>query len=453
MKNLCRISILVIALLHLAKVFVTVNMLPVLSFFTLLLFIVGLPLQGKGFKKITLVFLAVGIAILTYCQLPVQSWMQSLVSMTNVIAIIAVMQLFTLPIEVGGYSNTVEYWLKKSFKKESSLFLFAMFVTHIFSSFLLFGTVPVMVSLFSKALKNNIPDYRRFLSTAIVRGYAMALLWAPGAVIMLLVLQVTQVAWFELFVPGFLLSLLGLATAYVFEHITRLNRPILPKKTHDTVVPQTTKLAYRQSCHIILVVLGLLILISLFEICSVGSGTGRILLAGLLVAGLWLFPYRHHPRIREIFRSHWDSGVIKAVDLAVLFIAMGLFAGAIDKSGVLLAMQPIFQHGVNELGLFSVLVVPLVFIMLALIGIHPFILTVIFGKIMMTLSLPLPAVAIAIILLMASSISFIISPFAGMVLMTAKFLNVKPIEVSVKWNAAYCVLFLAEGILFAYLWK
>lgn len=78
--------------------------------------------------------------------------------------------------------------------------------------------------------------------------------------------------------------------------------------------------------------------------------------------------------------------------------------------------------------------------------------TVILGKVLTTLSLPIPAVSIALILLLSSSISFIASPFAGMVLMTAKFLNVKPMEVAVTWNAGYCVLFLAEGILFACLW-
>ena len=61
--------------------------------------------------------------------------------MTNIIAIIVVMQLFALPIEVGEYSDAVEYWLKRLFQKESSLYLFAMVVTNLFSSFLLFGIV------------------------------------------------------------------------------------------------------------------------------------------------------------------------------------------------------------------------------------------------------------------------------------------------------------------------
>ena len=453
MNNICKISIILIALLHVVKMFVPAISLPLLFFLTLLLLVFGFPLQGKGFRKITLFFLLTGSAILVYYQMPLESWMQSLVSMTNVIAIIAVMQLFTLPIEIGGYSRTVGYWLRKSFKKESSLFFFSMAVTHVFSSFLLFGTVPVMVSLFSGALKDNIPNYKRFLAAAIVRGYAMAIFWTPGAVIMLLALQVTNVAWFDLFLPGFLLSQLGLFTSYLFEHFTRLNRPISSTVKSQEASPEETLLAYRQSAHIVLVVLGLLILVAFFEFIALGSGTGRILRAGLMVTSLWLLYYRNHAQMGGALFRHWESGIAKAADLAVLFVAMGLFAGAVDHSGILIQFQPAMQNWVNQLGLVSIVVIPLIYILLAVTGIHPFILIVILGKILTALSLPLSPVSIALLLLLASSVSFIVSPFAGMVLMTAKFLNVRPMEVAIKWNAAFCMLFLAEGIIFACLWK
>lgn len=379
-------------------------------------------------------------------------WMHSFISMTNVIAIIVGMQLFTLPIELGGYAGSIEYWLRKSFKKESSLYLFAMMVTHAFSSFLLFGTVPVMVSLFGKALKNNIANYKRFLATAIVRGYALVLFWAPGAIIMLLVLQVTQVSWFDLFVPGFLLSVLGLATAYGVEHVTRLNK-IIPAAAERHDDPEEKALARQQAVHIFSVVAGLLLLVALFDTLAIGPGTGKILLAGLMTAGIWLFYYRRHAKLGSTLRRYWDSGVMKAADLSVFFIAMGVFAGAVDKSGILTHIQPILQQGVNQLGAFSVIAVPLLFILLAVAGIHPLILAVIFGKILTGLALPLPMVSIALLLVLASAVSFVVSPFAGMVLMTAKFLDAKPMDVALKWNAGFCVLFLAEGIIFACLWR
>lgn len=453
MKNACKIAVVLIVLLHLASIFVSDISLSVLFAAAFLLLISGFPLQGGGFKKVTLSFLLFGGAILAYYRIQPECWLRSFVSMSNVIAIVAVMQLFTLPIELGRYSKTIEYWLKKSFKKESSLFFFSMAVTHVFSSFLLFGTVPVMVSLFSEALKDNIPNYQRFLASAIVRGYGMALFWTPGAVIMLLVMQVAGVSWFELFVPGLLLSMLGMTTAYVLEHMTRLNKPIATTAAVSAKLPEQAALANRQSVHIVLVVLGLIVSTSVFDLLSIGSGSGRILLAGLLVAGLWLLYYRNHSQLRNCVKQYWETGLLKAVDLSVLFIAMGLFAGAMDYSGLLIKAQPMLQNMVNQSGLVSLFVVFLGYICLAIAGIHPFILVVIPGKILMGLSLPVGPVAIALLLLLVSSISFILSPFAGMVLMTAKFLNVKPVEVALKWNIGFCILFLTEGVIFAFLWK
>ena len=122
-------------------------------------------------------------------------------------------------------------------------------------------------------------------------------------------------------------------------------------------------------------------------------------------------------------------------------------------SGILNQLQPILQNGVSQLGLLSVGIIPILFIILSLFGIHPLILIVLFAKILLTLSLPLPLVSIGLILILSASISFIITPFAGMAIMTANFLNAKPIDVSIKWNIIYSTLFLAEGIIFVILWS
>jgi len=447
MNTLCKMALLVITLLHVTQLFMPVS-LELLTFFTALLFVLGLFIQKSGFRTITLFFFTLGTLILIYYKLPFSIGMQALTSMTNIIAIIVVMQLFSIPIEVGHYSDTVEYWLKRLFKKESSLYLFAMLVTNLFASFLLFGTVPVMVSLFNKALKNSVSQYQRFFATAIMRGYTLALFWAPGAIIILLVMQVTHVSWSQLFVPGLLLSAIGLLTSYALEHFTRMNKPIISLPDSSSIA----KNAPKQTAHIILVIISLIVGIGLLERFSIATGTGRILLAGLIVSTIWIMYYRNQPEIKTVLKNYGESGIMQATDFSVFFIAVGLFAGAVDHSGILSYIQPLLQESVNHLGILSILVIPLLFIFIALCGIHPLVLAVMFGKILLSVSLPLSSVSIALILLLSAAISFIISPFAGMSLMTAKFLHVTPLEVSLKWNVLFCTLFLVEGLVFAYVW-
>jgi len=450
MNTLCKMALLAVTLLHVAKLFMPVS-LELLSFFTATLFVCGFGMQKKGFLGITLLFFALGTTILLSYRLPLLAWMQSLTSMTNIIAIIVVMQLFSLPIELGRYGDTVEYWLKKLFKKESSLYFFAMLVTNLFSSFLLFGTVPVMVALFNKALKNSVSDYRRFLATAIMRGYALVLFWAPGAVIVLVVMQVTHVSWSELFMPGFLLSVIGLITSYLLEHLLRFNRPVVSEPFEASL--NVAHNAPKQTVHIVAVVVSLLLVIAFLESYAIGSATGRILLAGFVVSVVWIASFFKHPKFASVLTTYAKNGITQATDFSVFFIAVGLFAGAIDHSGMLIHVQPLLQESINRLGSFSIVVIPLLFIAIAILGIHPLVLAVMFGKILLALSLPLSSVSVALLLILAAAISFIVSPFAGMSLMTAKFLNVTPLDVSLRWNLLFCALFLAEGILFAYLWS
>ena len=186
---------------------------------------------------------------------------------------------------------------------------------------------------------------------------------------------------------------------------------------------------------------------------SVGTSTGRILLAGFVVSTGWILYYIKYPSLKKVMAIYWQGGITQATDFAIFFIAVGLFAGAVDHSGVLELIQPSLQESVNHLGLFALIIIPVAFIVIAVCGIHPFVLVVMLGKILLALTLPLSNVSIALILMLSSAIAFIVSPFAGMSLMTAKFLHVTPFDVSIRWNLLFCTLFLLEGLIFAYVWS
>jgi len=268
-----------------------------------------------------------------------------------------------------------------------------------------------------------------------------------------LVMQVTHVSWSQLFLPGLLLSAIGMFTSYALEHFTRLNKPIVSiSETIHASSSSIAKNAPKQTSHIAFVIISLILGIYLFEKFSIASGTGRILLAGLIVSTIWIAYYRKCAELKTVLSLYWKGGIMQATDFSVFFIAVGLFAGAVDHSGVLGHIQPLLQESVNHLGIFSIIVIPLLFIGIAVCGIHPLVLAVMFGKILLSVALPLSSVSIALILILSAAISFIISPFAGMSLMTARFLNVTPLEVSIKWNLVFCLLFLFEGLVFAYFW-
>ena len=453
MSYFCKFSILSLTALQFFMPLIPIDLTPAVFAAAFAVLFSSLPLMGKGFKKITIVFLFLGIGLLLFFQQPSSVWIAAVVSMTSLISILAIMQLYSIPIQLGNVHLAVRNWLTKSFTGENALFLFSTIVSHILASILSFGVIPVMVSLLGDTLKGRISQYERFISTAVTRGFGLVVLWAPGAINVMLVIQATGVKWSELLIPSMILSVIGIATSCCLEkkyHVSdKMNFAQEPVGKSQASAAFVSKKAVL----VMAVVLGLLIFILFLEKINFGaSPANRIMVAGAIVVLLWIGFFVKQPGFAKTIQNYWNKDLLKTVDLAPLFISMGIFSTALQKSGLLALLQPYLQAGANAVGIYAIAVIPVLLILCAIIGIHPFISIVMFGHILTSLQLPIPAISIALCLALGGSISYIVSPFAGMVLMLSKFLNCRTMDISISWNWVYSSLLFGEGILFAYFW-
>ncbi len=92
--------------------------------------------MGKGFQKAAIIFLVLGAGMLLFGGHPFELWVRAATSMTNIIAIVAVMQTFAVPIKIGGYGEAIKSWMDGRLKGKSSLFIFLTLTTHLLTSFL-----------------------------------------------------------------------------------------------------------------------------------------------------------------------------------------------------------------------------------------------------------------------------------------------------------------------------
>jgi hypothetical protein len=409
-------------------------------------------LMGESFKKITVLFLILGVGLMLYARQPLSAWVLSVLSMKNVISILVVMQLFFIPIEAGKYNTAVRYWLQKSIKSQSILFLFTTAVTHLFSSFLLFGTVPVMVSLLGDTLKRSVSHYERFLSAAVLRGYSLVVLWAPPAIILLLVVQAARVAWIEVLIPGLLLSLIGMITSVILESRCQLSADLKVRQETVGASPITEADARRKGYQIIIVVLGLVLLTVILEKLHFGQYTSRVLFAGAVTVFIWTSVFARQPGFQATLKNYWQQELLKPIDLVPLFLSLGIFSLAIEKAGLIALIQPGLQAAVNTMGIFSMAALPAFMILCALAGVHPYVSIIMIEKVLSAVHLPIEPVSLALSLSVGSVICFILSPFAGMVLTLSKFIDSRTVDIAFRWNWAFSLIFFGEGILFAYVW-
>lgn len=452
MKQIYKIAILLLAGFHLLRTLVEADFSSAIFASSIIVVLSGISVMGKGFKKATLAFLILGLLMLIGFAQPLSGWISAFNSMTNVIAVLVVMQTFSIPIEVGRYDLAIRYWLNRLFKGERGLFLFTTLVTHIFTSFLMFGAIPVMFSLMEDTLKKRVSQYQRFMAAATSRGYALASLWAPGAINLFLVVQATGVSWQKLFFPGVILGVIGVLISYLLE--ARVNYTPESSKTVDEgeAVDVGDNQTRHKVWHIILVVVSLSALTLLFDRFDLGASSSTVILAGVVVSFVWIFQMRRQSGLNQSLRNYWENGILKAADIAPFFISIGMFSAALEQSGIILRVQGSLLNYTTHLGFYAIVLIPLVQIIFSVFGIHPFVSIVMFGKILTSMHLPISSVTLALCLALGGSISYMVSPFAGVIMAIAKFTGAKAEDVAIRWNWLFSIIYFIVGVFFAYHW-
>lgn len=452
--NICRITMLILAVVQISTAFLGTDTSWIIFLLGVVLLTCSIPLMDKSFKIPTLIFLAAGLSILILDKQPFSVLVTGAGSMLTVASILIIMSLFTIPIQIGDYFNALEYILIKYLHNEVLLFLFVLIIAHIFGSFLLFGTIPVMMALFGEVLYRNVRDFERFFSAAVSRGYALIALWAPGSVNILLVIQGTGSQWSELFLPGLFLSIVGLVTAYLLEAKLTLSRREItfhPADGKGFLSVMRDGDALKKTADIMLVVLGLAGLTVFFEKIGIYPATTRAMLAGLTIVMIWIFKYLKSPELKNAFHEYWESGLLKSLDLAGLFVAMGIISEAVNQSSFIIHLQHFLLTYVNALGTWVIPLIPLLIILASLVGIHPFITIVMTGNMLTLIDLPISSIALAMAISLGGAVSYIVSPFAGLILTLAKFTQRTPVEISIKWNGVFTLIYLVEGVVFIYI--
>lgn len=448
LKNAQRAALLIIAIALLTKPFMPVNLTHGVSLLALALFCFILPTVRPQNRRLPIIIIAAALFVQWATD---QNYSTSLVgasSMLDIVTILLVMQLFSIPIQLGTYTRDFEYLLFKYIKKEQGLFFFTTLITHFFATFLLFGTIPVMLSLLGEPLKNNVTHYERFAATAMSRGYALMISWSPGAVMFLLVSTVTHLEWNEVFLPGLLLSILGIATSVFIE-----GRRILSKQNIVSIQPIENvdeKQAWRSVFDIILVVISMIALIYLLEVSKMFTSTYCVMLSGLVIFSLWMIKYVKKPCLKNVLKNYWQEGFLKATDLTLTFIAIGILTESFKNANLMDYFSRVM--GIGHWGFGLIALIPFIVISLSIIGLHPMITVTLIGSISMSVQSDNTPLAIALALLLGAIISFVVSPLTGIILTLANFLNTKASQISLSWNGLFSLVYLFEGILLIYAW-
>lgn len=441
--------VLSLIIIQLLSLIVPVNLTLLNAVLAIGVSILGIQSLSRSFQVATLIFFIAGLGLLSTTGLSINGLAMAITSMVDIVVLLVVMQLFLIPVTIGNYQATVEAFMQKHIRGPKQTFTFVMIVTHLLSSILSMGTVAIVLSILGDSIKRQVKDATRFSATAVTRGFTLGTLWAPGAATIFLISTVTKVGWTQLFIPCLILGLLGLLLAYLMEY----NQPYMRIQPVTTNTKQQTRFTEHASLvSLVAAVIALLILSFVLMESKVVSSMNAVTLSGLLIVLIWVTALGLKPTTGQtafkfaLSLDYWQHGIASGAALAPFFVGIGTFTYGFQHSTISSelthALAPSFAH----LGWLLIVLIPIIVVLVSLIGIHPLASVALIGKIIMTMHIALSPLLIALSLNIGSVVAYMLSPFAGIVMIVATLLHVSSATVSVRWNWQFCLIFLVLSL-------
>ena len=396
--------------------------------------LLDLPFMGKTFRLPAWIFFLLGAAVLLFCRAPLSQWEQGLSSMMKTVVILVVMQGLALAMRRGGYEQAAAECLCGRSGSLAGLFCLILLLSHLLAGVMSLGCVVVILAAISPAVRQRLPDSRRFLAASLSWGYCTLFLWAPGTVTVLMSMQVFDLDWQSYFPPAFALSLLGLALGAGIAHF-RFRGQSLASAGTETVSPG----AWRKLRRLAGVLAVIVAAVALLERLGFSTSIGRLLVTILTVTAVWLTAQGRVPEAPPLLRQWWQDYLPKNQDLAAFFLSMGVFSAAIQYSGFGDRLTKLCAGHSGLLGPLVLPLLPLAIVAFSMVGLHPFVSVLMVGPILAGLPLPVTPLQLGLAMSLGCCLSYMLSPFAGLILTLSHELQEPPLRMCLRANLPFAI--------------
>lgn len=372
------------------------------------------------------------------------------IEMAPLVALLAAANLVGIPLELGRYAELFQRFYAKA-QKPFQPYIISLLISYVLTLFSLAGAVVPSYYLIQKNLRKlGLEQNNRLETSIIVRGYAMALIVSPVAATVGITVKYSGLTWWQMVGPVFLLSLAGLVAAFILE----TSRPDGKKRLTPHPASKEQDLpnisAHRLYSFLVLflgVIGGTLYLGNVCHVPSLSS----IALGCLLAILIWgLFSRQLSPLLKRSL-SFFSHDIIKTADQTALFIAAGFFTYALEAGGVLKIIGSLVEALTDRVDIVVILAaVPLLILLLAVAGLHPFASGIIIAKTLLATPLEFSALGLAIALMGGMSLSFALSPYSILILLLSSLTGKSPYKLGMRWNSSFAAVFWGMTTIFIF---
>lgn len=151
--------------------------------------------------------------------------------------------------------------------------------------------------------------------------------------------------------------------------------------------------------------------------------------------------------------SQWLEGLGSMLKTAVILIvmqglslAMGIFSGAVQYSGLSRVLTQFCQDRQALLGPLVLPLLPAAVVLFSLAGLRPFVSVLMIGPILAGLRLPSSPLQLGLAMSLGCCLSYMLSPFAGLILALSGGLEEPPARICLRSNLVYALAYYAAAM-------
>jgi len=393
----------------------------------------------RSYQYLSALLFAIGVYVMISCHASPTDWLRAALPSAGIVCLLITVPLLGITLYFEPYLECLREVMPRYVKTPFQFFTVTALFGTLLSSLLNIAAIPFLYRLFV-GVATQYPS--RLFHHALARGVCINMLWSPSYISVAVVMQYMNLTWGELVPLGIFLAGAGFCLALVLCLCEELLRPSItqsqPIMHQDQMDPAKLKYLYKLSAQLVL----LLSLVVLLDLVTHKSALVTVPLVSLSAPFFLAVVLRRTAIYYQKFHTYFTVSLPKMYNEMILFSAIGFFGYALgmseEVSRFILAL-------VSHLGFTSPFtIIPLVMSLVTgvgVLGIHPI---VTISTIAVTLppeTLGLSSLQMAGALLTGYMLYSLLSPFSGTAMVLAAVTKTSNLDMSMKLNLVYGLLF------------
>lgn len=399
--------------------------------------------QIDGFiKYMSIAMFVIGAIILSVKGSSFEIWLQSVSINHTLVALLVSVPLLGITVKSKQYIEALQQLYVKYLYNPTIFTAATQLLTHGMAIVLNMGAVTIFYYLSSN---NPVVKQKRFVLTALVRGFASAIVWSPFFAAMALVTSQLNLEWstalpylFGFVVVSFIVSII------VDLFVQKKQSAMLDSSeevatTIDEFTREEVSVNWKKIIELFSLLLAIIGFVFLIDRVTSLTMPTVVILTAFFFPPIWLLLKRKYAMLISESKQYVKKTVPLFKKETVLFLTTGFFSGAVSQTnfgnGLATFLNIIFQDFTIGISLFIAVTI----ILFSLIGFHPIMLITLYITSVDPMQLGMSKVYYAILLLGSWGLATPVSPMTAVSHLLGSLSRIRVFTLSFRWNILYCI--------------